>query len=361
MQSTGTMKMNFKGMAALMLALCLMACLLPMSASAGVYGVNGKDKLIEAINGSDSFNTITLMGNIMNVQDTIFIPSGKNIELNLGGYTISNMGYRNDKVAKDLYMAELPIIAVEKGATLSIKNFKFSGDVVNSSTGGIAVANQGTLIIEGGTYTGEGERSVGISNSGSLTLIKGTLNGNGKNSTALLNNGTYVNRGGAVLAKGFNAKIVVDNSVSSQTVSVTAVPTKAKVILDGREISFDSYNIKGNNYFKLRDVAYSLNGSNKRFSVTWNGDRQIIALDPGKNYVALGGEMSSKGTASVVARAGAHAVYIKNIQKYFMGYNIGGNNYYMLRDIAREMDFGVTWDAVGNRILINTNAKYVPE
>lgn len=343
-----------------LLVICLILCLLPLSVAGGTYSPMGKDKLIEAINGPDSKNTITLMGNIMNVQDTIFIPTGKNIEINLSGYTISNMGYRNNQVAKDLYMAELPVIAVEKGATLTIKNYKNSGNIVNSSTGGIAVANQGTLIIDGGTYIGEGERSVAISNSGNLTLIKGTLNGNGKNSTALLNNGTYINKNAYIFAKGYNATSITDNnpqgSISAST--ATAVPTKAKVILDGRETSFDSYTIKGNNYFKLRDVAYALNDSNKRFSVEWKSATSSIHLDPGKRYVAIGGEMAPKGSSAVIARPGTHAVFMRNVQKYFMGYNIGGNNYYMLRDIAREMDFGVTWDSVGNRILINTSSKY---
>ncbi len=40
--------------------------------------------------------------------------------------------------------------------------------------------------------------------------------------------------------------------------SEKAIPTMAKVYIDGDEISPTIYNIKGYNYFKLRDIAKAL-------------------------------------------------------------------------------------------------------
>jgi len=43
------------------------------------------------------------------------------------------------------------------------------------------------------------------------------------------------------------------------------------------------------------------------------------------------------------------------------GYNINGNNYFKLRDIAEAVDFGVTWEADSHTVAIDTESPYVPE
>lgn len=42
------------------------------------------------------------------------------------------------------------------------------------------------------------------------------------------------------------------------TATATAKPTASKVLVNGKEVAFDAYNINDNNYFKLRDIALSL-------------------------------------------------------------------------------------------------------
>ncbi|MGO4373315.1 hypothetical protein AB4Z21_21620 [Paenibacillus sp. MCAF20] len=39
-------------------------------------------------------------------------------------------------------------------------------------------------------------------------------------------------------------------------------------------------------------------------------------------------------------------------------YNIGGNNYFKLRDIAKVFNIGVTWDASTSTIGIDTSLAY---
>jgi hypothetical protein len=54
--------------------------------------------------------------------------------------------------------------------------------------------------------------------------------------------------------------IMILTSVTAISVSADeAVPTTSTVLVNGNNIKFDSYNINGNNYFKLRDLAYVLN------------------------------------------------------------------------------------------------------
>ena len=39
-------------------------------------------------------------------------------------------------------------------------------------------------------------------------------------------------------------------------------------------------------------------------------------------------------------------------------YNIGGNNYFKLRDIGAAFDFGVEWDGAQNSIVIDPTKSY---
>jgi hypothetical protein len=45
----------------------------------------------------------------------------------------------------------------------------------------------------------------------------------------------------------------------------------------------------------------------------------------------------------------------------FPMYNIDGNNYMKLREIASRINFGVTWDGANNTIAIDTSVGYTPE
>jgi hypothetical protein len=143
--------------------------------------------------------------------------------------------------------------------------------------------------------------------------------------------------------------------------TVSAKPTASRVVVDGKNLSFDAYNINGNNYFKLRDLAYALNGSPTQFDVGWNGANNAIALTSGKPYTAVGGEMASSGAGDKTATPTSSKITLNGGEVSLTAYNIGGNNYFKLRDIAQTFDFGVFWDSANNMIFINAGSSYTPE
>lgn len=142
-------------------------------------------------------------------------------------------------------------------------------------------------------------------------------------------------------------------------VSVSAKPTTSKVMVDGKVISFEAYGIKGYNYFKLRDLAVVLSGTDKQFEVDWDGSKNAINLTKNMPYTSVGGELSlSSGSAAVSATPTTSKVYVDGEEVSFIAYSIGGNNYFKLRDIARVIDFGVNWDGASNTIVIDTSIPY---
>ncbi|MCC8122200.1 MAG: WG repeat-containing protein [Oscillospiraceae bacterium] len=146
--------------------------------------------------------------------------------------------------------------------------------------------------------------------------------------------------------------------VSATTPTVTATPTASTVLVNGKKVSFDAYNIGGNNYFKLRDLAYIFSDTDAQFEVAWDSQRNAIDLTSGKAYTAVGGEMSAKGSGTKEATATTSDIYLDGTAVDFTAYTIGGNNYFKLRDIGKAFDVGVTWDGAANTITIDTSAGY---
>ncbi len=139
----------------------------------------------------------------------------------------------------------------------------------------------------------------------------------------------------------------------------TATPTNAKVLVNGKEISFTAYNIGGNNYFKLRDIALALNGSEKNFGVGWDADKKAVSLTSKTAYVPVGGELVVDSEAVAVKPVVSDsAVYLYGEKQKFLAFNIKGNNYFKLRDIGKAFDFGIGWDNATKTITIDTANSY---
>lgn len=143
--------------------------------------------------------------------------------------------------------------------------------------------------------------------------------------------------------------------------ALTATPTASAVYVNGELIGFDAYNINGNNYFKLRDLAYVLSGTEKQFEVGWDGANNSISLTSGTVYTVIGGEMASKGTGNKAPMATTSKIVLDGKEVSFTAYNIENNNYFKLRDIGEAFDFAVIWDSDNNVIKIDTSVGYAVE
>jgi hypothetical protein len=142
--------------------------------------------------------------------------------------------------------------------------------------------------------------------------------------------------------------------------SVLAPPTASTVYVNGAGTFFDAYNINGNNYFKLRDLAVILSGTIKQFEVGWDIETSAITLTSGLPYTPVGGEMSAGGSNSKVATPTGSKIYIDGVPVNLTVYFIEGNNYFKLRDIGRALNFGVIWDAGSGAVVIDTSLGYTP-
>ncbi|AKL96237.1 copper amine oxidase [Clostridium aceticum] len=138
------------------------------------------------------------------------------------------------------------------------------------------------------------------------------------------------------------------------TEPIKATKTSSAVMVNGKEVKFEAYNINDNNYFKLRDIAKALNGSEKQFEVTWDGAKNAINLVTGKAYTVVGGELEVGKSNKLNVRNTDSRIYVDGIEVSMKAYNINDNNYFKLRDLGEFIGFGVDWDGANNKILIDT-------
>ncbi len=123
----------------------------------------------------------------------------------------------------------------------------------------------------------------------------------------------------------------------------TAKPTSSKVYVNSISKSFDAYNIKEYNYFKLRDLAYVISGSTKQFEVKWDGAKNAINLVSKTAYTPEGTEMAKGNGKSKSASVSTAAVYVDGNKVSLSAYNIDGFNYFKLRDVMKLFDVSVEW------------------
>jgi hypothetical protein len=143
--------------------------------------------------------------------------------------------------------------------------------------------------------------------------------------------------------------------------ALQATPTPFAVTVDGKTAAFDAYNIEGANYFKLRDLAYTLSGTPKQFGVGWDSAYNAIRLTSGQAYIPVGGEMTKKDNDIKTAAPTSARIFLDGKEVFFTAYTIDGSNYFKLRDIGRAFNFGVVWDSAGQTIAITTSGGYTAD
>jgi hypothetical protein len=139
---------------------------------------------------------------------------------------------------------------------------------------------------------------------------------------------------------------------------VAAMLSSNTLILNSVQTVFPAYTIADYNWLKLRDMAALLNGTEKQFSVGWDPGTNTVSMSPGGVYSMVGDELREL--------PGEETTAISTLQRFVVGgqaanvaaYNIGGYNYFRLRDIAILLDFGVHWQGNGGVITLDLTRSY---
>jgi exopolysaccharide biosynthesis protein len=211
--------------------------------------------------------------------------------------------------------------------------------------------------------TADGRISIGV---GTASECVNALFLDGGGSIAYYKDGRYLNGPGRNVSNAIGfVRVGQGGNVPALTPTPAPAPpanmvnpTPSKVFVNGAEKNFEAYNISGSNYFKLRDLAFVLSGTNKQFDVGYDNSTRAITITTGRPYTTAGGEMAAGDGRAKAAGATQSEIYIDGRKLDFTVYNIGGNNFFRLRDLMSALDIGVTYDSATQNIGIDTNLPY---
>ena len=127
--------------------------------------------------------------------------------------------------------------------------------------------------------------------------------------------------------------------------------TTQKVRLDDKDVVIYGYNIDGENYFKLRDVAAVLKDSKVKFGVEYKDG--LVTLTKGADYKVLDTDQKEVKAESE-AMLTNDKVKVGEADLTAKAFKIDGNNYYRVRDLGKALDFGVDYDEEANTVLLSS-------
>ena len=133
------------------------------------------------------------------------------------------------------------------------------------------------------------------------------------------------------------------------------VPSNQALSVNGEAVTgAQVYNINGSNYFKLRDVAAMLSGTGSQFALEYDAAARQIVLTTGEAYTPDGSELTAGEDQSATAVRSSQSLTIDGEAASLQAFNIGGNNYFMLRDLGEALGFEVDYDAATRTMIINS-------
>ena len=146
----------------------------------------------------------------------------------------------------------------------------------------------------------------------------------------------------------------VKEEVKKEVKEVKTVDVKAttqKVKLDGKDVVIYGYNIDGYNYFKLRDLAAVLKDSQAKFGVEYKDG--VVTLTKAADYkVAESDQKEVKAMSKGMLTNDKVLVGDKTLTA--TAYKVDDSNYYKLRDLGKELGFGVGYDEATKSVLLTS-------
>lgn len=145
------------------------------------------------------------------------------------------------------------------------------------------------------------------------------------------------------------------NIYAKENEKINIEPSRQKILFDDKEIdSIEAYNIDGNNYFKLRDVAAIVTGTEINFDVNFNEDKRSVEITRDKAYDKLDSDLKVNNISKLDVRPANPVAYLDNEKILYKGYLVNNNNYFKLRDLGKTIGFYVSYDEDSDSVIIKS-------
>ena len=125
--------------------------------------------------------------------------------------------------------------------------------------------------------------------------------------------------------------------------------------VDGVTHECEAYRIDGSDYFKLRDLAYLLNGTPVQFGVGWDAASNSVTITRGIPYEPNGAELVVGPDRSAEAVPSPQRLSIGSaVPDGLIVWNIGGSNFLRLIDLSTFLGFSSGFDEATNTAVVRS-------
>ncbi len=138
----------------------------------------------------------------------------------------------------------------------------------------------------------------------------------------------------------------------------SVVVSPQNLAVDGKAADCEKYNINGSNYFKLRDMAMLLRGTPAAFGIDFDAENFTVKITRGGTYEQVGGELKAGADNSATCVPSTWKLLVDGEAVEVSTFNIGGSNFYKLRDMGDALGFAVDFDAATNTAVIYSDIKH---
>ncbi|NLY09136.1 MAG: hypothetical protein GXZ11_04450 [Tissierellia bacterium] len=135
-----------------------------------------------------------------------------------------------------------------------------------------------------------------------------------------------------------------------------AIPSPQKVKLNGEIVKIYPYNIKDENYFKIRDLAALLKDTSAKFNVFFSEDKGGVVMIPKEQYKVIYDDLKAVGDGPATAIFAKSKVFLGEEELNLTAYLVNDYTYFRLRDLSTLLGFKVEYDAASDTVLITSDA-----
>jgi len=138
-----------------------------------------------------------------------------------------------------------------------------------------------------------------------------------------------------------------------------AVPAVTQVVINNTEVSFNTYTLNGNVYFRLRDIAKSFMGTSKSISIAESSNS--VVMKSNEYYTATGNELGTEpDTENAQASKDSRDIVYNGSSVRISGYDINGEIYFTLNDLETMMNFTIGTDETTGQESVSTGIPWTP-
>lgn len=160
----------------------------------------------------------------------------------------------------------------------------------------------------------------------------------------------------------FNIFKKISHEVERISQKQVRTETKAKVItstvdVNDRKNEMTGYMINNYTYFKLRDLAMLLNGTERQFNIKFNTKNSIINIACNEEYIYTENNYYIKNDLKM--KKNNIPIYLCETKMNLESYSYNGSTYVKVRDLCNVLDIKVGWNNKGNVLMLNTDSNNV--